>query len=399
MAYDITDKLVVEGVKTYELEAILSVGFGNGKQISSNEVVYYESDPSAYGVLVEYKDDQIVCIKAGPGLASNTLDSILDQIHSKLLVEDEYVVAKKILFNSYPTEGYFRLDEIFQLRPVPANAPLPNAIVADHPGVLEFSFKDSSIMMISNLRAGRKGAELGLVLHAFIEGAVKLQSGLIRFCWVRVPEEFSPTKSYAYCQAGYSTQEVPGVRDSFTKNDKWEPMEKVEPSKYYDRLHVERRGLQVPSDLGSSIKKFYSLNDEQRSKFLRACYWSHLSCELSELSKSAAYIAKVNAIEALTPDSKVHGKCKECDQVIRDGSTKVFVDFLETFAPDSGAAKRAKRKLYGIRSKLVHSGQKLSADLFLDHAGLHPRIWESMEDFRELSQIVRTALYKWLHAQ
>ena len=390
---DLSEKFLNDDIPTRELEAMMQVCFGQAKQISENEVIYFDSDAKNYGIRIRYEDDEIVSISGGLGLSNDKLDFVLNQIHSALLAEQGKAVGGNVLFNYYPTNGFFRYDDIFQIRPVPPEDPRPEGAVPDHPCVLEVSFKNSPNSIIRNLRGGDKITELGLLLHTLLEGAIKLKPGTISFHWVLLPKECSKEKQFAYCQDWYKVSDMPVKTSEFTSNENWKPMELVDPTKYYsDSNIIELRSLRVPSDLGTSIIKFYELVEKTRTVFLRACHWSHLSTQIAELSKSASFVAKVSAIETLLPKQTVKGVCSSCKQEIKDGSTKTFRDFVETFAHDSGVSPEAKKELYRVRSKLVHGHDVLSADFFLQHWGLHPGIWTSMQQFWELAQVVKTVI-------
>ena len=397
---ELSDKFLDHDIPTRELEAMMQECFRQAKQVSEDEVIYSDPDATNYSIRIKYEDNEIVSISGGPGLSNGKLDFLLNQIHSALVAEQGKAVGGNVLFNYYPTDGFFRYDDIFQLRPVPPEGPRPKGAVPDHPCVLEVSFKNSPNSIIRNLRGGAKITELGLLLHTLLEGAIKLKPGTISSHWVLLPKECSKEKQFAYCQDWYKVSDMPVETSGFTSNENWKPMESVDPAKYYsDSDMIELRSLQVPSDLGTSIRKFYELDKKNRTVFLRACHWSHLSTQIAEFSKSASFVAKVSAIETLLPKQIVKGVCSSCKREIKDGSTKTFKNFVEKFAHESGVSPKSKKELYRVRSKIVHGHDVLSADFFLQHWGLHPRIWTSMQQFWALTQVVKTVMYNWLHAQ
>lgn len=397
---ELSDKFLDHDIPTRELEVIMRKCFRQAKQVSENEIIYSDPDAKNYSIRIKYEDNEIVSISGGLGLSNEKLDFLLNQIHSALLAEQGKAVGGNVLFNYYPTDGFFRYDDIFQLRPVPPEDPRPKGVVPDHPCVLEVSFKNSPNNIIRNLRGGDKITELGLLLHTLLEGAIKLKPGTISSHWVLLPKECSKEKQFAYCQDWYKVSDMPVERSEFTSNENWKPMESVDPAKYYsDSNIIEGRGLQVPSDFGTSIQKFYELDKKKRTIFLRACHWSHLSAQFAELSKSASFVAKVTAIEALLPKQNVKGFCPSCKREIKEGITKTFMNFVEEFADDSGVSPKSKKELFRVRSKIVHGHDVLSADFFLQNWGLHPGISTSMQHFWALTQVVKTVMYNWLHAQ
>jgi hypothetical protein len=396
---DLTPILLLPGVDYGELEILLKQQFANGQQISRNETVHFDRSVEKYSLLIGYKEGLISYIHAGSELSEGKIDSILREINAALLADNGNAIGGKVLFSYYPIEGYFRAGNTFQLRPVPPDAPRPPFSYAEHPGFLEFTFNTSSNRLIRNRRSTQRGLEIGLLLYVLLEGAVSIELSQWPFQWVMLPNETEDTPaSYAYCQNGYPN--ISHDSSQFTADDSWKLLETVEPADYYNRFGIEGRGLQIPNDLEKSVEKYLSLNEENRTKFIRSCFWSHLSSKVISYSRSAAYTALISAVESLIPDAKIEDKCVECGREKKEGPTKQFINFMEVYSPSEGISRRGRSKLYSTRSKLVHGGDLLPADNpqhFLQM--FNPNQWDSYFEFREVQQTVKIALYNWLHRQ
>src|SRR5439155_14540763 len=136
----------------------------------------------------------------------------------------------------------------------------------------------------------------------------------------------------------------------------------VPPADYYTRSGIgSDRVLEVPANLADLLGAFFSLSREHRDAFLRACFWFQHAKMIHSYSRSAAFTAVVSAIEALMPGVKGPEVCEKCGRPIGVGPTKLFMEFVERFAP-GGASEADRRKLYSIRSALSHGGSLLPSD-------------------------------------
>jgi hypothetical protein len=107
---ELSDKLLGYDIPTRELEAMMQEYFRRAKQVSENEVIYFESDAKNYSIRIKYEDSEIVFISVGPGLSNEKIDDLLNQIYSALFSEQGKLVGGNVLFNYYPTDGFFRYD-------------------------------------------------------------------------------------------------------------------------------------------------------------------------------------------------------------------------------------------------------------------------------------------------
>jgi hypothetical protein len=393
---NLIEKFLLPGIELDELEQALGYYFGFGQQTSETEIIYKESETAPVGLSLKYtKKHKLTSIECGPGLSQSKLDALLERIQFDLLQDMETVVGGVIVFTSYPVHGYYRNDSFLQLRPIPSQAPHLPFSLGEHPSILEFLYKPSLNLIINSFRKERRGYELGILLHAFLEGVLRVKTSRVSSHWVYLPKEVDSPSNFAYCQEGYWCDGIPARDAEFSMDDTWQPMESIDPQSYYLTLQAVGSPLRVPSTLTTSLEKYHLLESDRRLQFLRACYWSHLAHQLSSYSQSAVYTALVNAVETLTPHAEVKGRCKECNREIKDGPTKLFKDFVEEFA--DGIARTSKDELYDIRSKLVHGGRLLGPDFPTFTLGFNPNSLGDSEKLREMARIVKVVLYNWLH--
>ena len=81
------------------------------------------------------------------------------------------------------------------------------------------------------------------------------------------------------------------------------------------------------------------------------------------------------------------------------GPTKLFIDFVEQYAPSPTIPNAARRELYVLRSKLAHGGHLLHSDHGTWGGALSPAYVSQWEDMDAMWQIVRVALINWLDAR
>lgn len=397
---ELAKKLRIKDVDAAELNSILLSHFTHSQSRAPNQVIYYQSELASFGLALYFKRDLLTRVEAGPGLTIDTLEAIIEKVDSALVFSPGTVVGGKLLFSQYQTRGCHAMGDVLQLRPVPPQSPQPTFGFGSYPCILEFSYKESTDRDICMLRHERKGTELGLLLHILLEGHVKVSPIRTTAHWVLLPAKPDQARQYAYCSVGYPHTGVPSKASQFSDPKQWERVEEVAPQEYYNRTSIELgRGLQVPSNLDKSVRKYRSLDPASRSVFLRSAYWSHTARLAFDYSMSMAYLALVNAVEALISVPKGGPICASCKRPIQTGPTQLFTQFLETYAPGECLGQRERTKLYSTRSSLVHG----NAVLFSDTPGPmllgHPQYAVDLQEFSKISRVVKIALYNWLHAQ
>ncbi len=153
--------------------------------------------------------------------------------------------------------------------------------------------------------------------------------------------------------------------------------------------------LEIPENLEDLFDRFFSLPRDAQDRLVRACYWLRHAWEIQHVSRSASYIALVQAIESLLDRAGEVGK--ECGQP-RERITKRFQQFLETFVPgikQSGA----KEAFYRIRSGLTHGEFLFDNDRFPFLGMIEPKRAGELSLGWQMAQVARAALINWLLKQ
>ena len=405
---DLTAQFLIEGIDQDELIDVLQTIYMNVAFHSVKEIVFYESNPSNYSLLVRYKDEQISSITRGPALTPEGVAPLLQKIHAALLENQNTVVGGLVLLCLYPTTGYVKVGNELLIRPVPDSVPEPNTAglaFTAYPFVLEYKYKYSSDFQVRNCRSMSKGAGLGWILHTLLEGNVTIpitERATSHWVITKIDRDSDgkSIRTYAYCPDGIPRDSVPLDADDFTSVDRWQALDTVDPQTYY--TYSSPRGkvpLRVPVDLAESIAKYYALDPARQSAFLRACYWNHLAGKSWDYSDSSAYIALVSAIEALLPPPPPTEICPKCKRPIQDGPTKRFKEFFEEYITGDTTPRNVLDSLYDLRSELAHGSGLLPGDFpgYFSHFTPHTR--QKAHFYSEMSRVVTIGLYNWLQRQ
>ena len=177
-------------------------------------------------------------------------------------------------------------------------------------------------------------------------------------------------------------------------------LEELAPEEYDAMLGNDGQGLRVPSDLDQSIWSYEALSAPNREKFDRAAFWFGTASGMRDVSVSASFAAFVSAIESLTARGTAHNFkfCPVCGRPgthVVQGPTKLFRNFLATYAPDASLAKDRDR-MYELRSSILHGSDLMEIDQIVPIQGWTPTGFKEDELYNGMWRVTRTALRNWL---
>lgn len=395
---DLLDVWGARAADTAELEDLLVRHFGE-VGFSDGRYAIYGSDPSNPRLIVTYnKRGKPAQAVAGPGFTTADSAALSGRIHDALLQDGTPEIGRRVLFTTLRVDGFYRYRDLFQIVPVPADAPRPQmAMLASNPFLLEVRYHRSSESMTSMLRKERAEREIELLLAVFLWLPIE-HLGNVRFRWVLKPGgDPHPTSSHQ--QEGYHWPGDRPVRDAFTPTDTLAPLPGIEPNLYYARYNYSvTDSLDLPSNLTDMLDRFFALDLSDRQDFLRAAYWFYHASNVWVTSHSAAFTAMVSAVEAIMPPVGAASPCPTCKRPATPGPTARFEAFVDQHASARQIAPEQRKAFYRTRSALTHGGRLLQSDQRTWGAGITSVV--EMQDLRMLSSVVRAVLCDWLqHAR
>ena len=201
---------------------------------------------------------------------------------------------------------------------IPHESPRPQFLMAEHPGLIEFSYRNSSNKWIEIFRREVRERELMLFLCAILGPPVTSHSKYAKHEWVYVMTDGNLTSEYL--QIGYSPGDLWKTKDDsgFAVNDTWQTVEKISSQTYYAKHGAAlKRSFVVPDNFEESYERFSSLPKDDRGRFLRSAHWYKTSSEVYYASRSLAYAVLVFAMEALMPHNSPRNSSNKWIEIFR----------------------------------------------------------------------------------
>jgi hypothetical protein len=167
---DLFARLRAQEMDDAELEAIVTSHFHGAASFSPNDVVFPETgNQSAVALHFRFKRGRLVAISAGPALTEEGIVE-LEKVIALELAPAQIRVGTQVLFANVPVSGAFRHRDIFQVLPVPSDAPRSPWLVANHPFLLQFKYKASNAAFVGGSRRAVQAQRLQLLLLRYWRG-------------------------------------------------------------------------------------------------------------------------------------------------------------------------------------------------------------------------------------
>ncbi len=161
----------------------------------------------------------------------------------------------------------------------------------------------------------------------------------------------------------------------------------------------------LPDYAEAIIDKYYALSDDAYRSFRRASYLFYTGIELRGSHTSLSFASVVSAIETLMSyNAPKSVRCESCGQPKYRLNAR-FREFIIAHAyrgKESASAKRFVSRLYSLRSKLLHEGGLMLADLhWMDRSKTEDATvkWEESFLHKDLVGVARVCLINWLASQ
>ena len=316
----------------------------------------------------------------------------IELIRSMLLEKQVPMFAQRVIYTTNKLRGYFRVDDVFQVRPIITGRDENLLTLAGEPLSFEFTYTGSGDHFINIQRAERRSRELVRILNVVLRDSIWLGPRYSTEEWFYDYE--SQINKTAF--VGFVDSAV-GNPNSFASTGELPVAKSATPPGYYESMLVmSGEGMVFPTNLQSLLYCYSILLPGEKNAYDMAISWFSDAGKIWPISSSACFNALTTAIECLLDDSVQ--TCDECSQP-KYGISKKFNEFLIKYVPLSNGVDNAKtfKDLYSTRSALTHGSGKYSHDLFGRMDG-----FEASRDHAELRlmiQVVKVALINWLSSR
>src|SRR5260370_14765992 len=387
-----------QSLDSSELRLFLQKRIGGPGQTDGRDkkrnVLYLPLGRSSCKIKLIFKGKEIDRVEAGPAFDAVEWKRIRKEINESILSGTDKV-GREYSFSTFRVTGSWSgARSGVQIVPPPASAPRCNVEGGDHPFILEFPLKASTLPEITNHRRIRLHRQLTVVVNVLLRGHTSLPLPRSRNLWATDLDQGFVSR---WVSESFFAPLGLAVIDSLSTIT-GEQVQEVEPNEYYATIGHDGGGLRVPSDLDESICSYLELTSVNRAKFYRAAFWLEIASRQWPISVSSAVASLVTAVESLTERGATH--LVYCDQCGREtqhdapGPTQLFQRFFEKYAPGR-SQKKQRDDMYKLRSGILHGSNVMQIDQDFVF-GLDPDELNESELTWELWSVTRIAMRNWL---
>jgi Apea-like HEPN len=395
---DLKDAFFVGKVEQDELEVVLLSYFGQGEHPDLFQYKFSKTTDKDVFIVIAYNSNRkIVNITHSAKFSpQNTIE--LANIISKELIDDQKVsIGQYVCFSQNRSiEGYFKYKDIFQILPVPPQAPKQEYIVGGHPFLLQYQYISSSNVSVDNARRMKRLTELGLLLH-FLSGRIIVYPSVYsESAWVfnRVNDKDWSTswKQIAYNYDGFTT-----------KPEKYDSVENLNLIPIGERHSNE---LTLMADSSEILNKVFSSDSTKYAKLIKSLYWYYLSSKTWIVSHSVSYVSLITSIECLLEgidkcscgSAKIQKGVEVCD-ICGEPKYKIGKSIKEFIQKHAGLtfnklSPQEKRQIYNIRSEMVHGSDIYPRDLNSQFTSYSQSLDDSFH--RHINGLVSETIRHWV---
>lgn len=227
------------------------------------------------------------------------------------------------------------------LSPVPAVAPRPGMLWAEHPAMLQMHFEGCNDTHANATRADRRAEWCTLLLNALtLTGCRQTLHGPQAWAWDGSGALASKWAELVYfAPQVYDTRLVEAARGAASAGGF-----AAAASYYLDRIATANDAMVLPDSLDETLAAAEALPDERKVVLRRAARWIKAGDRAGDESRSLHYVALASGLEALASEWTAQARPVE-------GFKRLLTDLLPYPSMEKIAGK-----LYGLRSALAHGG-------------------------------------------
>jgi len=372
------------------------VSYFHGARHESPREIAFPNDGEAK-LTLHFSKDLRRCdyATAAPDLTDAAIAEIAAKVQDEVVYSTGTRCGTVVLFSLERVTGSWRYEDRLQLRPLPEASPRPPVLYADHPLLVDFTYRGSSDLHIDVGRRQRAATRWTQRLNLLLRPGVESMDDSAHHQWVVVQDELGQAHS-EYLQIGYMPV---GLTFSPDAVPPFVPpaLERTNADAYYAEQGTRLEPMKLPTSLEQSIAGIEGLPAEVLLRFDRAAYWFYCARHLVR-EHSLMAVALGAAIEAMFEPDPSAARCPTCNREMHRPTAR-FIEFMSAnLTSDDGASARDLfADFYGLRSRPAH-GHVFDSDFVPLPAFTPSRLGEE-EQVRTLFTYVQIALVNWLEAQ
>ncbi|AWO01380.1 hypothetical protein DLD77_06580 [Chitinophaga alhagiae] len=321
---------------------------------------------------------------------------------------------KVIVFCSNPITGFFRFKDIFQLYPLESkNAPKSDK-VKQYPFILEFwidhkpdapipddlSEIEDYVRQSTEVINAQK--ELLSLLSALTNYRFYYPTPDIKW-FIALPDDIPPEEyNKSKCEPGLQAYWYPEIRQensivSFSPQQHNEIKRIKQPDYYIDLDLSGSNEVIFPEHIDTALHNYYLLNALSRKTINSASTLISNGLDLRLSMKSISYVSFISSIETMVSYEYKDVKPVNCESCGNSNYSvmKKFREYILKYAIDNEATKKKITEIYGLRSKIAHTGLLLLGDNEIDWSNDQVKN-EQWQLHIEVMQLSRICLINWL---
>ena len=372
-----------------ELIEVIQSHFGRSEHLK-NQLTFYNEDKSEVLVIEYNKKNKIKKIDDS-NLTKLERKSLNAKV-KKILIDNQVdAVGRMISFTNQAIKGSFVYKDLFQILPLPMDAPQPKNFIGDFPFLFEFKYVSSVDPFINIARQNKKAIIYLRVINALLKNSFKGPPRYTSWHWVLRFDENITTSEFL--QGGYSYAIKNFNSNKYSDVSAYNEIPMLPTSEYYRNFALSVNEVTMPDTIVGLLTEVFNLKQDYEKKFYKAISWIDQADLIWSHSSSAFYICLVTTIETFL-DSKSES-CECCGQKKFSIKNK-FMKFLEEHLQDSNEILKIKKIIYDTRSSLTHGGSVLPSDFEPWNFMTGLEAMDENQLKRTTYRLVKIAIHNWL---
>lgn len=333
-----------------------------------------------------------------------------------------------IIFTTSPITGYYRYSDLFQIYPILFEDKVQFDKATHFPVIIEYWIDENEIKTVNNpmFDGIEEFISISTLQNNWLHSLTRLLSVFTNhrfFLYDREQAWFLPLNTQITDTTpsnwGDKCYHYEGLKkklniSSFSQMELQE-ITRVKHSTYFKNPNIDDHTIDVTISEYTDLlfKAYQMLTIEERKYFDAAVTLICNGQDLKYKMKSISYLSFISSIETMSAlqfkakQDAIKFQCNSCKLIKSSpytcpkcntpiwGISQQFKEYLSMYLSTDSNLNSVLNKIYGIRSKIVHSGQLLLGDAFID--------WDKQDQEKSefdtllsLMQYSKISICKWL---